>query len=105
VISSIPSLFAFDYIPFLLTYCWLIRVSLLIVCRIHSLADPWFFADNLPCFSFADPYFSSDRLPDSSFSLVDPYFSSDRLPFSFAVDRLSFLIVCRLLLPLIVCHS
>ena len=82
---------------------WLIRVSLLIVCRIHSLADPCFFADRLPyssvdwsvflCWSFA--------VYICRWSFVVP----DRLPFTFAADPLSFLIVCRLLLPLIVCRS
>ena len=96
-------------------------------CRIHSLADPCFFADRLPylfvgwsvvlcrlftILSVCWTVFSSDRLPDFSFSLVDPYFSSDRLPDSsfslvdpyFSSDHLPFAFAADRLSFLIVCR-
>jgi len=114
---------------------WLIRVSRLIVCRIHPLADPCFFADRLPyssvgwsvflCWSFAVFIRWLIRVSrlivchilrfhwlivcrSWSFAVYFCRWSfvvPDRLPFTFAADRLSFLIVFRLLLPLIVCRS
>jgi len=100
---------------------WLIRVSLLIVCHIHSLADPYFSSDRLS-YSFVGwsvvlcliPRFHwlirISRLIIYQISRFHWFIRISRLivchiPRFHWLIRISRLIVCHLLLPLIVYRS